>query len=233
MRALSIVHQPDAGPGVFAEAMRAGGAELDTWAIADSVEPPADPAGYDAVLSFGGAMHVDQEDEHPWLATEKRLLCRPARSRRPALRRLPGRPAPRRGRRRARAPLDRPRDRLVRGRAHRGGPRGPGHRAARAGLRGLRLAQLRVPAAPERRPPRRQRDMPPGLPHRRPTPGASSSTPRSPPPTRSSGSATTTPTRTPSKPASTPRPSGRKPRPKLAAWNDLGRALTTRFLDSI
>jgi GMP synthase (glutamine-hydrolysing) len=74
MRALSIVHQPDAGPGVFAVAMRAGGAELDTWPIADSPEPPADPAGYDAVLTFGGAMHVDQEEEHPWLAAEKGLL---------------------------------------------------------------------------------------------------------------------------------------------------------------
>jgi GMP synthase-like glutamine amidotransferase len=75
LRALSIVHQPDAGPGVFATAIRDAGCELDTWNIATDAGPPADPASYDAVLSFGGAMHVDQEDEHPWLAREKSLLA--------------------------------------------------------------------------------------------------------------------------------------------------------------
>ena len=30
--------------------------------------------GYDAVLVFGGAMHADQEDRHPWLRGEKALL---------------------------------------------------------------------------------------------------------------------------------------------------------------
>ena len=75
MRALSIVHQPDAGAGVFAEAIRAAGCDLDTWSIADDADPPADPAGYDAVLSYGGAMHADQEGEHPWIAAEKALLA--------------------------------------------------------------------------------------------------------------------------------------------------------------
>ena len=74
MRALAIVHQPDAGPGVFADAMRSSSVELDQWLIAE--EPaPADPLGYDAVLTFGGAMHADQEAEHPWLADEKALLA--------------------------------------------------------------------------------------------------------------------------------------------------------------
>jgi hypothetical protein len=31
MRALAIVHQPDAGPGVFAEALEADGVSLDYW----------------------------------------------------------------------------------------------------------------------------------------------------------------------------------------------------------
>ncbi|HEX6117652.1 MAG TPA: type 1 glutamine amidotransferase [Solirubrobacterales bacterium] len=55
--------------------MRAAGGELDTWSISADADPPADPAGYDAVLTYGGAMHADQEDEHPWLAAEKRLLA--------------------------------------------------------------------------------------------------------------------------------------------------------------
>jgi GMP synthase-like glutamine amidotransferase len=75
MRALAIVYEPDAGPGVFADAFAERGFGLDTWFAADGVAPPADPADYDAVLSFGGSMHVDQEDRHPWLATQKRLLA--------------------------------------------------------------------------------------------------------------------------------------------------------------
>ena len=74
MRVLSIVHQRDAGPGVFADAVGARGAELDLWHRAETAEPPADPAGYDAVITFGGAMHADQEEAHPWLAEEKVLL---------------------------------------------------------------------------------------------------------------------------------------------------------------
>jgi GMP synthase (glutamine-hydrolysing) len=74
MRCLAIVHQPDAGPGVFAEAMAARGVELDRWMIAETGEPPADPFGYDAVMTFGGAMHPVQDDLFPWMPTEKELL---------------------------------------------------------------------------------------------------------------------------------------------------------------
>lgn len=74
MRALAIVHQRDAGPGVFAEAIRARGAELDEWRIAEQAKPHADPAVYDAILTFGGAMHADQQERHPWMRAEKELL---------------------------------------------------------------------------------------------------------------------------------------------------------------
>jgi GMP synthase-like glutamine amidotransferase len=73
MRALAIVHQRDAGPGVFGDEMRSRGVELDQWLIAEG-PPAAEPAGYDAVLTFGGAMHADQEAEHPWLKEEKAVL---------------------------------------------------------------------------------------------------------------------------------------------------------------
>src|ERR671931_990198 len=75
MRVLAIVHQPDAGPGVFADAVQDRGAELDSWLIAETESPPGTPASYDAVLIFGGAMHADQEDSHPWLNDEKSLLA--------------------------------------------------------------------------------------------------------------------------------------------------------------
>jgi GMP synthase (glutamine-hydrolysing) len=74
MRALSIVHQRDAGPGVFTDAMRSQDVEHDVWLVAENDEPPRDPASYDAVLVFGGAMHADQDDSHPWIRPEKALL---------------------------------------------------------------------------------------------------------------------------------------------------------------
>jgi GMP synthase (glutamine-hydrolysing) len=71
---LAIVQQPDAGPGVFAEAIRDAGGELDEWAPAEQPEPPADPFGYDGILVLGGAMNVDEAERNPWLAEEKALL---------------------------------------------------------------------------------------------------------------------------------------------------------------
>ena len=75
IRALAIVHQDDAGPGVFAGAFADAGIRLDAWMISAGGEPPADPAAYDAVAVFGGAMHADEEERHPWLGEEKRLLA--------------------------------------------------------------------------------------------------------------------------------------------------------------
>jgi GMP synthase (glutamine-hydrolysing) len=72
VRVLEIVHQEDAGSGVFGDVVRGRGHELDGWAAPD--EPAPSLAGYDAVLVFGGGMHVDQEDSHPWLRPEKALL---------------------------------------------------------------------------------------------------------------------------------------------------------------
>jgi GMP synthase (glutamine-hydrolysing) len=74
MRTLAIVHQRDAGPGVFAEAIRSYGGELDRWTPDEADSPARKPRDYDAVLVFGGAMHADQEDRHPWLRDEKALL---------------------------------------------------------------------------------------------------------------------------------------------------------------
>jgi GMP synthase (glutamine-hydrolysing) len=74
VRALAIVHQPDAGPGTFAEEFAERGDELEGWQIAEGADPPGNPGDYDAVLSFGGAMHADDEARNPWLRKEKALL---------------------------------------------------------------------------------------------------------------------------------------------------------------
>ena len=77
MRVLAIVHQTDAGPGVFAEEMRERGVELHEWMLAErGTGPPLEIAEYDAVLTFGGAMHADQDDRHPWLREENLFLQR-------------------------------------------------------------------------------------------------------------------------------------------------------------
>jgi GMP synthase (glutamine-hydrolysing) len=74
VRVLVIVHQHDAGPGVFAEAIAAVGERLDEWTPAERPEPPTDPLGYDAVLVLGGAMNVDEGERHGWIGEEKALL---------------------------------------------------------------------------------------------------------------------------------------------------------------
>lgn len=74
MRVLAIVHQHDAGPGVFADVIKSKGRKLDCWFPAEQAAPPRDPSTYDAVLVLGGAMNIDQVDRHPWLAPEKELL---------------------------------------------------------------------------------------------------------------------------------------------------------------
>ena len=74
MKVLAIVHEDHAGPGVFGEAIRERGDTLAEWMVPTVAEPPGDPLGYDAVLVLGGAMNVDQADEHPWLHTERALI---------------------------------------------------------------------------------------------------------------------------------------------------------------
>jgi GMP synthase (glutamine-hydrolysing) len=76
MRVLSLVHQPDAASGVFADAAAEAAHELDEWLVPRRKAPPAPLEDYGAVLVFGGAMHVDQEDRHRWLRDELELLRR-------------------------------------------------------------------------------------------------------------------------------------------------------------
>src|SRR5438105_2623778 len=75
MRVLAIVHEADAGPGVFGEAMQKAGAVLERWLIAEEPAPPAELSSYDAVITLGGAMHPDQAEQHPWMGEEQRFLA--------------------------------------------------------------------------------------------------------------------------------------------------------------
>jgi GMP synthase-like glutamine amidotransferase len=71
MHILSIVHQADAGAGVFGEVAAGGGHELDEWNPVEGKAAP-DLGGYDAAFTFGGSMNVT--DDQPSLDLERRVL---------------------------------------------------------------------------------------------------------------------------------------------------------------
>jgi GMP synthase-like glutamine amidotransferase len=75
MRVLTIVHEQDAGPGVFSGALAAAGATVESWLAAEQAQPPAGADAYAAIISFGGSAHPHQEQRHPWLVAEKRFLA--------------------------------------------------------------------------------------------------------------------------------------------------------------
>jgi GMP synthase (glutamine-hydrolysing) len=81
MDVLAIVHGPNVGAGVFADAVRMRGDRLLEWIPSSTADPPR----ADAVLVFGGAMHVDQEADHPWLRVELDVLRRLLAARTPVL----------------------------------------------------------------------------------------------------------------------------------------------------
>jgi GMP synthase-like glutamine amidotransferase len=76
MRVLAIVHETEAGPGVFAEAIRERGGTLDEWLMPESAEPPADPLGFDAVFVLGGSMNADEGERFHWIGNERELIGR-------------------------------------------------------------------------------------------------------------------------------------------------------------
>jgi GMP synthase-like glutamine amidotransferase len=63
VRVLSIVHELDAGAGVFGD--------FPTWVPSAEPVPSLDQ---NAVMIFGGSMHVDQNGEHRWLDPEKQFI---------------------------------------------------------------------------------------------------------------------------------------------------------------
>jgi GMP synthase-like glutamine amidotransferase len=74
VKVLSIVHGDEARTELFAPHVRAKGHELEEWSLAWGTPLPRPLDDYDAVLIFGGAMHADQDDRHPWLREENMLL---------------------------------------------------------------------------------------------------------------------------------------------------------------
>src|SRR5262249_54478879 len=73
---LAVVHGSNVPPGIFGEELDESGHRLEAWSLAWSTPPPRPIDDYDAVLVFGGAMHADQDDRHPWLRQENLFIQR-------------------------------------------------------------------------------------------------------------------------------------------------------------
>jgi GMP synthase-like glutamine amidotransferase len=76
MRILALIHEPPPCSGVFADVAAERGGEIEEWSLAWDTPPSRPIDEYDAVLLFGGTMHVDQERYHPWLREENLLVQR-------------------------------------------------------------------------------------------------------------------------------------------------------------
>jgi len=76
MDVLAIIHGESVRSGVFGDVVRARGHELEEWSLAWGTPLPRPLDAYGAVLVFGGAMHADQDEHHPWLREENFFLQR-------------------------------------------------------------------------------------------------------------------------------------------------------------
>lgn len=76
MNVLAVVHGANCPPGVFRTELERRGHEADEWSLAWSTPPPRPIDEYGAVMIFGGSMHADQNDHHPWLRDEQLFLQR-------------------------------------------------------------------------------------------------------------------------------------------------------------
>jgi GMP synthase (glutamine-hydrolysing) len=73
---LAVIHGEKVRAGIFGDVLRQRGHQLEEWSLAWDVPPPRPLDAYGAVLVFGGAMHADQDDHHPWLREENFILQR-------------------------------------------------------------------------------------------------------------------------------------------------------------
>jgi GMP synthase (glutamine-hydrolysing) len=73
---LGVIHGTNARAGIFADAVTDAGHRFEEWSLAWGTPPPRPIDDYGAVLVFGGSMHADQDDRHPWLREENLFIQR-------------------------------------------------------------------------------------------------------------------------------------------------------------
>lgn len=74
MNVLALVHGQDVGSELFGPLVTEAGHRLEEWSFAWAAPPTQPLDSFDAYFVLGGSMHVDQEEQHPWLREEKRWL---------------------------------------------------------------------------------------------------------------------------------------------------------------
>jgi len=73
VRVLCLTHE-EAGPaGLFPEVARERGDDVLEWNVSHG-DPPEPADAFDALVVFGGSMHVDEEKRHPWLPSQHALV---------------------------------------------------------------------------------------------------------------------------------------------------------------
>ena len=76
MDVLAVIHGDSVRSGVFGDVVAEHGHRLEEWSLAWDTPLPRPLDAYGAVLVFGGAMHADQAQNHPWLREEDLFLHR-------------------------------------------------------------------------------------------------------------------------------------------------------------
>ena len=76
MDVLGVIHGERVRAGVFADVVAERGHRLEEWSLAWGMPLRRPLDAYGAVLVFGGAMHADQDEHHPWLREENFFLQR-------------------------------------------------------------------------------------------------------------------------------------------------------------
>src|SRR5947208_16348820 len=74
MDVLAVIHGDSVRAGVFGDVVTERGHRLEEWSLAWDTPLPRPLDAYGAVFVFGGAMHADQEEQHPWLRDEHELI---------------------------------------------------------------------------------------------------------------------------------------------------------------
>jgi len=73
---LGLIHGEAVRAGVFFDAVAKRGHRLEEWSFAWDRPLPRPLDDYGAAIIFGGAMHADQDERHPWLRDEDMFIQR-------------------------------------------------------------------------------------------------------------------------------------------------------------
>lgn len=74
VRIVILEHDPANPPGLLTEWLAEAGADLEVRRLHAHDDVPSDTAGFDALISLGGALGVYDDDAAPWLADTRALL---------------------------------------------------------------------------------------------------------------------------------------------------------------